>query len=629
MRSGWPILLAGVGVISLFLATGCEGGQAPPAASQPSGGAATSVREAPVVAAQSQPAKDLPPFNVPSPDISKLPEPVQESIREVRSAYEKDPSDAKTLVSLGAFYFVHGFERDALACFERARALAPSDFRFEYVVGLARKAVDDAAGAREAFSQAIVQNDRYIPSYLQLAKLYGPDDHDQMRSIYERVVTLDPLNPFANLWLGRDDMKQGRNDAALERFMAATRGSVNFADAHLALAELYEKLDRKEEAQQQRGVAASLPELPEPPDPILDLIEQEGLKMESLVARGAALIDRDNPAGALQALDLALELDPNFAPAHFWRANALFRQGKLDEAAGEFHKLIELDPNNVSGYSELGAVLVAQGKETEGLEQFSKALDIDPSDMLTLRRYLVLMQKLDRQKEALERLRKIAASQPENAQLRYQFGVALGDLNLLPEAIEFINSGLEIGPPDPRALTFLGDLHYRRGEKDQARDAWQRAIEAADQYFDARIRLSELDFEQLKFKAALDRLVDGLNKYPDSVPLLDTLARMLVTASDFRFRNVDEALKRINHAVEVTQGRAYQILGTKALVQEAGGDFAGAAETLQKAAQVAQQAGAERAAQAYAQRAAADQAEVNRRAAASQPSDAPAGPQQP
>ena len=56
----------------------------------------------------------------------------------------------------------------------------------------------------------------------------------------------------------------------------------------------------------------------------------------------------------------AIELDPNYALAHYRLGAALATKGLLDEAIAEFRKAIELDPNNAMAKVNLEKALGLQ-----------------------------------------------------------------------------------------------------------------------------------------------------------------------------------------------------------------------------------------------------------------------------
>jgi len=59
-------------------------------------------------------------------------------------------------------------------------------------------------------------------------------------------------------------------------------------------------------------------------------------------------------------------------------ASDLATQGKIDEAAAEWKRVLEVDPRNASAHDNLGAALTVEGKSAEGMKHLREAREIDP-----------------------------------------------------------------------------------------------------------------------------------------------------------------------------------------------------------------------------------------------------------
>jgi len=65
---------------------------------------------------------------------------------------------------------------------------------------------------------------------------------------------------------------------------------------------------------------------------------------EAHVARGRALLDLGNPAGAAGAFGRALEINPRYSVADFWLGEAFRRAGRKDEAVSAYGRYLEAAP---------------------------------------------------------------------------------------------------------------------------------------------------------------------------------------------------------------------------------------------------------------------------------------------
>jgi Ca-activated chloride channel homolog len=103
----------------------------------------------------------------------------------------------------------------------------------------------------------------------------------------------------------------------------------------------------------------------------------------SMVRQGNRHYNEGNYAEAELDYRRALEADPENARALFNLGNALYRQGRYDEAASLFDALTRLAPSDInlaSAYHNLGNSHLGAQRYGEGIEAYKNALRISPSD---------------------------------------------------------------------------------------------------------------------------------------------------------------------------------------------------------------------------------------------------------
>jgi adenylate cyclase len=76
----------------------------------------------------------------------------------------------------------------------------------------------------------------------------------------------------------------------------------------------------------------------------------------------------------------ALALDPNYAPAHTFKAGILELQTRYDEAIAEDERALALDPAIVDADAHLGWTYLRLGQFEKSLEYFDKAIRLSPYD---------------------------------------------------------------------------------------------------------------------------------------------------------------------------------------------------------------------------------------------------------
>jgi tetratricopeptide (TPR) repeat protein len=127
---------------------------------------------------------------------------------------------------------------------------------------------------------------------------------------------------------------------------------------------------------------------------VLDLTEQ-ALSMnprlaQAYVARARALLKSGKEAQGSQAIDTALEIDPNLSGAHFIKADLYRRTGRVEEAEVWYRKFIEgiSSPQRKSNaYSWMGEMYKAQASAqprewaayvAKARDAYQNSVDLDP-----------------------------------------------------------------------------------------------------------------------------------------------------------------------------------------------------------------------------------------------------------
>ncbi len=85
-----------------------------------------------------------------------------------------------------------------------------------------------------------------------------------------------------------------------------------------------------------------------------------------------------NAAAAEREINLAIELDPNYATAHQWYGNSiLLATGRFDEAIFEAKRAQELEPLSLIINADLGTAYLFSRRVDEAIEQFKKTIEMD------------------------------------------------------------------------------------------------------------------------------------------------------------------------------------------------------------------------------------------------------------
>ncbi|HEY9840498.1 MAG TPA: tetratricopeptide repeat protein, partial [Candidatus Obscuribacterales bacterium] len=134
--------------------------------------------------------------------------------------------------------------------------------------------------------------------------------------------------------------------------------------------------------------------------------------------------------------------DPDSAEAWFQRGLAAFRQGRLGQAAGDFHQALKRDPGHAKAWYQLGNLFFAQDRLAEAATHYLQALQHNPA----------------------------------HANACSQLGCVWLRQAQISRALGCFLRALELNPANALTWHHLGNAYKGQGQLDQALDAFERGL---------------------------------------------------------------------------------------------------------------------------------------------------------
>jgi type IV pilus assembly protein PilF len=166
--------------------------------------------------------------------------------------------------------------------------------------------------------------------------------------------------------------------------------------------------------------------------------DEEAQPSEAYTRLGIAYLERDNLRRAMNALDRALELDPEDAEARQAMAMVYQRQGEEDLADEYFRRAIDADGDFTRGRNNYAAFLYDQGRIREACDQLEEATRDTQYD--------------------------------NRAQLFGNLGQCQRELGDVEAARESLSRAQQIDPRSARSYFTLAELEHAQGNHARARE---------------------------------------------------------------------------------------------------------------------------------------------------------------
>lgn len=193
--------------------------------------------------------------------------------------------------------------------------------------------------------------------------------------------------------------------------------------------------------------------------------ETHYLAANSLIANG-------NLDGAERQLANALQVDPDYAPAHASLGVVYQQRGQLDKAEQQYRRVISIDPNHAAAHNNLGALYERKNDLDAAVEQYRAAIGINPDYAKAYHNLGVAYRRKKDMPEAIANFRKAIEIDGGFAAAHNDLGAALMQTGDVVEAVFHFRQALSIQPGLARTANALAwilatdpDTKIRDGEE--------------------------------------------------------------------------------------------------------------------------------------------------------------------
>ena len=159
---------------------------------------------------------------------------------------------------------------------------------------------------------------------------------------------------------------------------------------------------------------------------------------------------------ALEACDLALDIEPEDATTWTNRGTRLDELGKLPAALTSHDRALELASNYSLAWANRCSVLIGLGRNSEAVESCQSAIQGDGrwgaiGEVLAWYNLGVALHYLERDEEALDAYNRAISLTPNDADAWNNLGLVLEGLDRLEEAMEAYRRAISLDPAHPLA----------------------------------------------------------------------------------------------------------------------------------------------------------------------------------
>lgn len=421
-------------------------------------------------------AQSLP--DLPSIAVDSFGAEIREQIRKAIAEAQAKPRDAEANGRLGMTLQTYEQYEPAAVCYQRARLLAPAEFRWTYYLAVAQAAAGKHAEAGLTFKDAIRMRPDYLPAQLRLADaVFAAGQSAEAAKLYEQA------NGFAqaSYGLGRIKAAAGDHAAAAEHFKKAVELFPEYGAAHYALGLALRNLGQTAKAQEHLALSQKFKDVrPLLNDPLLNSIAELNSAASELLKRGVLFEAAGKLPEAIADHERAIEANSQLVQAHINLISLYARTGQFDKAEKHYQAANAINPNMTDSHYNFGVMLTMQDRFGEAATAFQRALQLDPYNAEAHHNYAAMIEREGRLGEAAKHFRRAIENKPGHRMAHFHLGRILVNQDKLAEAIEHFQKSLM--PEDEKTPMFtyaLGATYSRAGDNTKAILFLRQALKSA------------------------------------------------------------------------------------------------------------------------------------------------------
>lgn len=482
--------------------------------------------------------------------------------RELEKVIRQNPAFADAHLELARVLLQRLKPDEALKEIEGLMQGAPDPEVFE-TAGVAYAVKGNYPAALRFLKKAFSMNDSKAETGVTLAKVYmHMASFKEARDYIEMALEKEPANRAALYVLAEIQLNQNEMDGAIETYGRIIEKYPSDTMAMFRKGVLYLKAGNYDEAMAiSRSLLEAFPEKPEGHRLMGMVLFYKTDYDNAIIALQKSLAKGENEGAyyflglchyyeneleqALGQFQRVLDFEPTQVQARIMVALVLLKQGRTDDAIIEIKRAIKVDEDNAFAQNVLGSAYMAKGMYEEGLEALNRAIEIDPGIVgAHIKKGLFNLStgKLEQAETDLTTAVKVA---PEVLSSRVILASYYIKTNRLEEAVKILQEGINGRNTDAVLYSLAAEAFMLDNKVSDAVSYLQMAKAANPGYFVSYFNLSALYFMRGEAEKAIKELNAVIERSPDNVRALTSLAAILETQDrDWEaFRNYTRAMQ--------------------------------------------------------------------------------------
>ncbi len=501
--------------------------------------------------------------NIPAlPDCTGRPQAVAEYLRDMNDKTLDSPVSGEAVGMLGMAYHAHQFYEQAQACYARAMALNPEEWKWQYYAAVRAEELGDARSVIEELHGVLEKEPGTPHAWFRLGNAcLKSRSFPEAEKAFRKVLELPadtvmkagqagisgkgafPLKAYASLQLARVLVQENRLDSAkadLEQLLAAYP---TLGPAYRLLGSVCHELGDETKSHEYEVRAGDFDGYIPPADPLYNELVLCSRDTDFLTRQIDIAVKWENYEWTLALIRHVQAYSPH-------DEGALIRRIRL---ALDTQKLIEIEPL-ISEYCEvfgrdelklldLARYLRYRGEYEAGVVVLKRIITLDPKCMEAHVEFARMLQTFHQYDMGTRYCNEVIAASPDSAAIRLQLADLLIRQGKLDRAAEQVNIAQRLHPDEEARCLLLGRIAKKAGDAQTALGCFRSAIAANPANATTPLELGQYLLELRRWDEGSRYLRSRLEASPNNIDIMEQYAWLLAACPDQKLRDGKAALE--------------------------------------------------------------------------------------
>ena len=282
-------------------------------------------------------------------------------INELTEHINNDRTNANLFHERGKLYFKQNNIDQALTDIKVAIKIDSIQAPFYYTLSTIHLANSNAYKSKEALEKCISLNPEHIDALLKIAELYlYSRQYKESREYINRALKVDKHNAKAYFINGMSFLEMGDTTRAIYNFQTTVEQNPDHYNAYMQLGLLFYAKNNK--------LAI---------DYLNNALNISPKSIEALYAKAMFYQNNNDTTAAINTYAIILEIDPNYAFAHYNLGYIHYDYlNEYEIALGHFNNAIQSDTTYAEAYYMRGLCYEALGNNTKAVADYKTTLNL-------------------------------------------------------------------------------------------------------------------------------------------------------------------------------------------------------------------------------------------------------------